>query len=118
LTIGGLISTIRTIVTKSGSKMAFVGVEDKYGEAEIIVFPNLYEKIGTKIIRDAVIRVEGKVSGKDRDGNIGSDAKIIADDIQFITDQELRDYESTGKKMTEPKVTKKVQTKADSVKTK
>jgi len=111
LIVGGLISTIRTIVTKSGSKMAFVRIEDKYGEAEIIVFPNLYEKVGAKLIRDAVVRVEGKISGKDRDGNVGSDAKIIADDIQFITDQELRDYESTGKKMTQPKISKKIQTK-------
>lgn len=109
LIVGGLISTIRTIVTKNGSKMAFVGIEDKFGESEIIVFPNLYEKVGSKLALDAVIRVEGKVSGKDRDGNIGSDVKIIADDIQFITDQELREYESTGKKMTTPKTTKKVQ---------
>jgi DNA polymerase-3 subunit alpha len=106
LTIGGLISTVRTIVTKNGSKMAFVGIEDKYGETEVIVFPNLYEKVGQKLIRDIVVRVEGKVSGKDRDGNIGSDVKIIANDIQFVTDQELSDYESTGKKMAEPKASK------------
>ncbi|TWP16973.1 DNA polymerase III subunit alpha [TM7 phylum sp. oral taxon 352] len=41
MTVGGIISTVRTIVTKSGSKMAFVGIEDKFGEGEIIVFPNL-----------------------------------------------------------------------------
>jgi DNA polymerase-3 subunit alpha len=111
ITVGGLISTVRTIVTKGGSKMAFVGIEDKNGEAEIIIFPNLYEKIGTKLIRDAVVRVEGKISGRDRDGNVGSDAKIIADSVQFITDQELRDYESTGKKMTKPNVSDKVQAK-------
>jgi DNA polymerase-3 subunit alpha len=111
LIVGGLISTIRTIVTKSGSKMAFVRIEDKFGEAEIIVFPNLYEKVGTKLIRDAVVRVEGKISGKDRDGNVGSDAKIIADDIQFITDQELRDYQSTGNKMAQPKASNKIQAK-------
>lgn len=29
VTIGGLVSTVRTIVTKSGTKMAFVGLEDK-----------------------------------------------------------------------------------------
>jgi len=48
MTVGGIISTVRTIVTKSGSKMAFVGIEDKFGEGEIIVFPNLYEKVGAK----------------------------------------------------------------------
>ncbi|HUC96323.1 MAG TPA: hypothetical protein VMR16_01525, partial [Candidatus Saccharimonadales bacterium] len=43
--------------------------------------------------------------------NVGTDAKIIADDIQFITDQELRNYESTGKKMSKPVISNKVQTK-------
>ena len=60
MTVGGIISTVRTIVTKSGSKMAFVGIEDKFGEGEIIVFPNLYEKVGAKLVQDAVIRVSGK----------------------------------------------------------
>ncbi|QWQ31966.1 hypothetical protein KOY48_03585 [Candidatus Minimicrobia naudis] len=57
MTVGGIISTVRTIVTKSGSKMAFVGIEDKFGEGEIIVFPNLYEEVGAKLVQDAVIRV-------------------------------------------------------------
>ena len=110
VTVGGLVSTVRSIVTKSGSKMAFVGIEDKTGEAEIIVFPNLYEKIGPKIIQDTVIRITGKINGQDRDGNMITDSKIIADDIQIITDQELRDYESTGRKMDKPKIKAKVQT--------
>ncbi len=109
VTIGGLISSVRTIVTKNGSKMAFVRIEDKTGEGEAIVFPNLYEKIGAKLVLDVVIRVNGKISGRDRDGNLGSDVKIIADDIQFISDQELSDYKSTGRKMNKPKLKSKAQ---------
>lgn len=108
VTIGGLISTVRTIITKNGSKMAFVGIEDKTGEGEIIVFPNLYEKIGAKLVQDAVIRSSGKISARDRDGNLGSEAKIIADEIQFVSDQELNNYESTGRKMNKPKPSNKV----------
>ncbi|MBC7943544.1 DNA polymerase III subunit alpha [Candidatus Saccharibacteria bacterium] len=107
-TIGGLISTVRTIITKSGTKMAFVGIEDKTGEGEVIVFPNLYEQIGAKLVQDEVIRVTGKISARDKEGNLGTDAKMIADDIQPVTDQELRDYESTGRKMEKPKVSAKV----------
>ena len=51
--------------------MAFVGIEDKFGEGEIIVFPNLYEKVGAKLVQDAVIRVSGKNSARDRDGKFG-----------------------------------------------
>ena len=108
MTVGGIISTVRTIVTKSGSKMAFVGVEDKFGEGEIIVFPNLYEKVGAKLVQDAVIRVSGKNSARDRDGNLGNESKLIADDIIAITDNDINGYESTGRKMEAPKISSAV----------
>jgi DNA polymerase III subunit alpha len=107
-TIGGLITTVRTIITKSGTKMAFVGLEDKSGEGEVIVFPNLYEQIGAKLQQDTVIRASGKISARDRDGNLGSEAKMIADEIVEVTDAELRDYESTGRKMEAPRMSNKV----------
>ena len=108
MTVGGIISTVRTIVTKSGSKMAFVGIEDKFGEGEIIVFPNLYEKVGAKLVQDAVIRVSGKNSARDRDGNLGNESKLIADDIIVITDNDINGYESTGRKMDAPKISSAV----------
>ena len=108
MTIGGIITTVRTIVTKSGSKMAFVGVEDKFGEGEVIVFPNLYEQVGAKLVQDAVIRVTGKNSARDRDGNLGSESKMIADEIELISDDDLRQYQSTGRKMEAPRVSSKV----------
>jgi len=108
MTVGGIISTVRTIVTKSGSKMAFVGIEDKFGEGEIIVFPNLYEKVGAKLVQDAVIRVSGKNSARDRDGNLGNESKLIADDIIVITDNDINGYESTGRKMEAPKISSAV----------
>ena len=108
MTVGGIISTVRTIVAKSGSKMAFVGIEDKFGEGEIIVFPNLYEKVGAKLVQDAVIRVSGKNSARDRDGNLGNESKLIADDIIAITDNDINGYESTGRKMDAPKISSAV----------
>lgn len=107
-TIGGLVTTVRTIITKSGTKMAFVGLEDKTGEGEVIVFPNLYEQVGAKLTQDAVIRASGKISARDRDGNLGDDAKMIADEIVEVSDEELRTYESTGRKMDAPKASAKV----------
>ena len=108
ITIGGLISSVRSIVTKSGTKMAFVKLEDKSGESEVIVFPNLYEQIGAKLVQDAVIRASGKVSARDRDGNLSNEVKLIADDIQLVDDEELRTYESTGRIMAKPKAGKVV----------
>ncbi len=103
VTIGGLITTSRTIVTKSGKKMAFVAIEDRTGEAEIIVFPNLYEQHGAELLQDKIITATGKISARDREGNLGDEAKLIADEIAIISEKELHEYESTGRKMNAPK---------------
>ena len=107
MTVGGIISTVRTIITKSGSKMAFVGLEDKFGEGEIIVFPNLYEQVGAKLIQDTVVQVIGKNSARDREGNLGSESKLIADEIVVINDKDVAEYQSTGQKISAPKVSSK-----------
>ena len=103
VTVGGIISTVRTIVTKSGTKMAFVKIEDKVHEAEIVVFPNLFEQVGAKLQQDTIIRVDGRVNARDRDGNLRDEASVIAQDIIEITDDELKNYESTGRTMSGPK---------------
>ena len=108
MTIGGIISTVRTIVTKNGAKMAFVGLEDKFGEGEVIVFPNLYEQVGAKLIQDAVIIVNGKNSSRDREGNLGTESKMIADAIATVGDSDISGYESTGHKFEPPKVSARV----------
>lgn len=101
--VGGLINSVRIIVTKSGSKMAFLAMEDKTGDTEIIVFPSVYQQIGEHLKQDVAIRVEGAVNCRDRDGNLTSDVKIIADIITIITDEELRDYKATGQKSLKPR---------------
>ena len=103
VTVGGLVASVRTIVTKSGSKMAFVRLEDKTSESEVVVFPNLFEQVGAKLVQDNVVRITGKINARDRDGNARDEASIIADEIIEITERELRDYESTGRTMQAPK---------------
>ncbi len=103
VTIGGIVTNVRTIVTKSGAKMAFVGLEDKTGETELIVFPDLYSKTGAKLAQDVVVRVSGKVNARDKDGNQTSEVKLIADEVMIVSDKELAEYESTGRTMKAPK---------------
>lgn len=107
-TIGGIISSVRSIVTKSGSKMAFVKLEDKSGETELIVFPNLFEQLGAKLTQDSVIKASGKINARDRDGNLTTEVKVIADEIQFLADEDLASYTSTGRKMKAPRPRKTI----------
>lgn len=103
VTVGGVLSSVRVIVTKSGSKMAFVRLEDKSAEGEVIVFPQLYEAVGEQLVQDVVMKASGKVSSTDRQGNSLGEAKIIADEIIFVTNDELDNYQKSGKKMKTPK---------------
>lgn len=104
--VGGVISSVRQIITKSGSKMAFVALEDKSGEGEVVVFPNLFEEISSKLVQDEVVKIEGKISSTDRQGNPLGEAKIIADTFIFVASDELDNYKSTGNKMKELKPSK------------
>lgn len=103
LVIGGIISAVRTIMTKKNTRMAFVKLENKVAEQEVIIFPNLYEEVGAKLVQDNVVKVTGKINAKDKDGNISSDVKIIADTVEIIPDETLDSYQSTGQKLPLPK---------------
>lgn len=103
VTVGGVLNDVRVIVTKNGSKMAFLKLEDKSGEGEVIIFPKLYEEIGEQLVQDAVVKTNGKVSSTDRQGNSLGEAKVIADEVVFVTNEELDNYQKSGKKMKTPK---------------
>lgn len=97
ITVGGIIISVRSIVTKSGSKMAFVKLEDKFGETEIVVFPKQYEKIAGNLTQDSIIKVKGRLQARDRAGNVQDEMKIIVEDMQLVTYEELDNYAATGK---------------------
>ncbi len=103
LSIGGIISAVRTIMTKSNTRMAFVKIENKTAEQEVIIFPSLYEQVGGRLEQDNIIKVVGRVNAKDKDGNITSEVKIIADSVDIVPDEVLKNYQPTGQKLPIPK---------------
>ena len=119
IVIGGLISAVRTIITKSNTRMAFVKLENKTSEQEVIIFPSLYEEVGAKLEQDNVIKVSGRINAKDKNGNISSEIKIIADSVEIIPDSLLENYQETGQKLPlpkdAPKPTRRSSTRASNV---
>ena len=103
VTVGGAIADIREIMTRNGKKMAFVKLEDKFGELELIVFPGKFDALGAQLIRDKIVSVKGKVSAKDRAGAVSEEIKILVDDLSEITLTDVRDYKKSGKRKTIPK---------------
>lgn len=60
--LGGMISSIRTVVTKkSSSEMCFATLEDETGKIELVVFPKIYAVDKTLWIKDALLIVDGKL---------------------------------------------------------
>ena len=78
LVFGGLISSVKKIITKNGKPMLFIKLEDLSGRAEVVIFPNLLERNPTALQENKIVFVAGRVD--DRGGEI----KIVADDVQEI----------------------------------
>ena len=102
VTVGGIITNVRTILTKKGDKMAFVKIENKTDEVEFIVFPSVFAECGGKLVVDNVVKVRGKVNATDKDGRISSEIKILAENVEVILDETLESYMPTGKKLAKP----------------
>ena len=73
-----MLSSVKPVVTKKGDRMAIVQVEDLTGQAEGVVFPRSFERIGQHIEADARLMIWGKVDRRDdRNQLIIEDAEPI-----------------------------------------
>lgn len=106
VTVGGAVQDVREITTKNGQKMAFVKLGDKTSELELILFPSIYQQTIGIWERDRVVLCRGKISAKDREGNIGEDIKIMVDDAREVTHEQALAYQPTGKVKARPKPSK------------
>lgn len=100
--VGGAISDVREITTRNGQKMAFIKLEDRNAEIELILFPGSYQQTLGLWERDRVVIARGKISAKDREGNLGQDVKILVDDARELTAEQAQAYQPIGKKMRGP----------------
>lgn len=105
VTVGGVVTAIRSINTKNGAKMAFVKIEDKSAECELIVFPGVYEKLNSVWEQDKVVLAKGKINYKDRDGNLGQELKLLVDQANVVSEADAKAYQPKGKKPKPPKGT-------------
>ena len=74
----GLVSEIKKIVTKNGSQMLFVKVEDQTGSIEVIVFPDVLEKTFLLWQKNKILLIRGELTKKE------SEPKIICQSVESI----------------------------------
>ncbi|MBQ8914386.1 MAG: DNA polymerase III subunit alpha [Lachnospiraceae bacterium] len=91
-TVGGLIEAISIKTTKHGETMAFVTLEDLYGEIEIIVFPRDYNRFRDKLIKDSKVLIKGNASVSE------TEAKLILSELYTIDELKL-DLEAEKKEV-------------------
>ncbi|MDP3779357.1 MAG: DNA polymerase III subunit alpha [bacterium] len=65
ISIGGVLSSIQKITTKSGSPMLFVKIEDTAAKIEVLVFPKTLAEFPDIWKEENVMFIKGKVSDKD-----------------------------------------------------
>ena len=71
----GIVTSVKKKVTKKDDIMAFCGVEDLFGNIEMIVFPKNFLMYGNLLSVGNIILVEGKISVKDEE------VKLLAEKI-------------------------------------
>nr|MDQ3094230.1 OB-fold nucleic acid binding domain-containing protein [bacterium] len=101
--VGGNITSIRVITTKSGKQMAFVRLSDETNDIEVVVFPKIYEQAPSLWQVDNILVVEGKVDALARDGSLSEEFKVIASKVRELTHAHALAYKSTGKIKAQPK---------------
>jgi len=66
ITIGGIITRVKKIVTKrGGNEMAFVRIEDLTGAIELVIFPRVFAQTRSAWLTDRVVLVKGRIEEKD-----------------------------------------------------
>ncbi len=80
VTVCVLASGIKTKITKNNKMMAFITAEDLTGQAEIIVFPTVFDRARKYLSEDAALIVSGKLSFREDE-----EPKILCDTVEPLT---------------------------------
>ena len=73
VTVGGIVSSIRQLVTKRGDTMAFVELDDISGTVEVTVFAKTWAQAREVLRPDTVVVVKGRVERRTE-----SEVKLMA----------------------------------------
>lgn len=77
--LGGIIIELSVRTTKKGDRFALMQIEDQYGAAKIVVWPETYKRCMSVLQDGAPILVRGKLEIDD-----GGGVSIISDEIQSL----------------------------------
>lgn len=74
--VGGLITSVKTTLDRKQNTMAFVTIEDHTGQAEAVMFSDVYARHKGAVVEDRVLLLEGKASVRN-----GGEAKLLVNTV-------------------------------------
>ncbi|MCK4781923.1 DNA polymerase III subunit alpha [Candidatus Parcubacteria bacterium] len=80
--VGGIISSMKKIITKTGKPMLFVKLEDQTSRIELVVFPSIIENNPNIFQENKIVIIKGKVDNRD------GVPKIICNEIEEVIEKE------------------------------
>ncbi len=78
VSVGGMVNSIKKIITKSGEPMLFVKIEDLTSRTEVLVFPKVLARNPGLWQEEKVLKIRGRLSDKD------GEPKILCEDAVEI----------------------------------
>jgi hypothetical protein len=73
--MGGIVTGLRTVITRNKETMAVATLEDLQGTLEVVVFPRMYATAGGTFAEGAILLVAGRVDHR------GEEASLLADAV-------------------------------------
>ncbi|MCQ2556093.1 MAG: OB-fold nucleic acid binding domain-containing protein, partial [Clostridia bacterium] len=79
---GGVITEVKVIQTKSGSRMAFATIEDMYGTFEAVFFNKTFERCKDALQKDVLVCLHGKYTTRE-----GRRPSINVDNLEVLDEE-------------------------------
>ena len=87
----GVINSVKKKYTKTNKIMAFITVEDLFGQCEIICFENCYQMCSDILMNENIVKVEGRLSIREDE-----DVKIVANKITEFREESNETMQSSS----------------------
>ncbi len=78
--IGGIVSSIKKIITKTGKPMIFMALEDLTDKIEVVVFPSLMENYPLAFQENKIVLIGGRLDSRN------GERKFIAEEVEEIVE--------------------------------
>ena len=104
--VAGIISAKSTKVTKNGDTMAFITLEDKLGEIEVIIFPRQYRQFSDYLYEESAVSLFGSVSVEDSDA-----PRLLLESLEPL----ISNKDFAAKKETKPATERRIYIKVKSL---